>query len=477
MRLDIPMVILLGELNRSESMELLGELGSEIGRYLFTFVMIVFVYSAYSSYFKYPKMHHNHLWKNIVIWTIFVGGFGVIALNSSYIESEKNVLLRVMAICFFYFLVAVMCLKTKYVAKLRHVFATIILLQVVGIVMLTRLDLELANQQSFWLLISFGVFIMVTAIFTKHEFYQRMTYLYGAMALGFLSLPFFFGLQLNGATNWVKIYNIGFQPSEFVKILYILFMAGLYKKKRSFKDLFIGTFFSGIVILLLIYEKDLGGALIFTILYGFLTYHYLRHEIFLIAYFASIGGIGYLGYRLLGESTFFHYAKLRFNGWLDPWENFSTTGYQVAQSLFGIVEGGWLGTGLGRCSPRLIPYVSTDFIFAGICEELGVLVGIGLVALYGMLFFQIIKDCKSQPTFYKNILLGFGILLAFQVFVIIGGVIQLIPVTGVTLPFLSYGGSSLLSYTIIFAVYRAIVVKDVRHEEKTTNEEKIKENK
>jgi cell division protein FtsW (lipid II flippase) len=217
------------------------------------------------------------------------------------------------------------------------------------------------------------------------------------------------------------------------------------------------TIVSGIFMLILVAEKDLGGAVIFCMI--FIMMMYLATQNVLIP-IAGLGGgalIATVGYILL-KSKFSH-VTTRINAWLDPFAYIDSDGYQVAQSLFAIGSGGFEGRGLGKGLPTSIPVVTSDFIFAAICEELGVIFALCLMLMYISCFIYFINiSMKIRNTFYKNVAFGFTICFAFQIFLNVGGVTKFIPSTGVTLPLVSYGVSSVVSTLVIFGIIQGICI-------------------
>ena len=274
-------------------------------------------------------------------------------------------------------------------------------------------------------------------------------YIIGSYVLFFIT--FVFGSRKGGAINWVSFSGVAFQPAEITKLLVIFILASYYSETSKWKDMKYGAYYlMGIIysfIILLFLQRDLGTALVF---YGiFIMIQFIYEEdrklvLYNIGLFA-IGGI--LGY------TLFDHVKIRFQAWLNPWKYIERQGYQITQSLFAIAEGGFFGRGLGLGYPDFIPVVYTDFIFSAICEEMGIFTGIGIIMLFMILVYRGFKIAISQENlFYKILALGISILFGIQSFIILGGVLKMIPLTGLTLPFVSYGGSSILSSFIALGV-------------------------
>lgn len=205
--------------------------------------------------------------------------------------------------------------------------------------------------------------------------------------------------------------------------------------------------------LILIAEKDLGGALIFYITYLVILYVSTRKESYLVLGTGALAAGAVLAYKL------FYHVRVRVSAWKDPWSDVANKGYQVTQSLFAIGTGGWFGMGFCEGTPEKIPVSKTDFIFSAICEEMGVFFGICIILVEISCFIMFINiSLKIENRFYKLTALGLSVEYMFQVFLTIGGVTKFIPSTGVTLPLVSYGGSSVTSTLILFAIIQGLYV-------------------
>ena len=256
------------------------------------------------------------------------------------------------------------------------------------------------------------------------------------------------------------------QPSEFVKILFVFFVAASLNKSTEFKNVVVTTAIAAAHVLILVLSTDLGAALIYFIVYLVMLYVATRQPLYAIAGVAAGCGAAVVGYHL------FSHIKVRVAAWQDPFAAYSEGGYQIAQSLFAIGSGGWFGTGLFRGQPDTIPVAETDLIFSAMTEEMGLIFTLCLilvcVSCYVM-FLNIAMELRNF--FYKLVALGLGTCYIFQVFLQIGGVTKFIPLTGVTLPFVSYGGSSLLSTMIMFGIIQGLYI--VREDEEAEEEHQI----
>ncbi|MBR5317217.1 MAG: FtsW/RodA/SpoVE family cell cycle protein, partial [Lachnospiraceae bacterium] len=243
------------------------------------------------------------------------------------------------------------------------------------------------------------------------------------------------------------------QPAEFVKISFIFFVAGMLYKNTSFTRVCITTVLAAAHVLILVISKDLGAALIFFVVYLIMLFVATKNVLYIFAGTGAGALACVIGYRL------FAHVRVRYLAWQNPLEVIDKEGYQISQSLFAIGTGGWKGLGLYKGTPEKIPVVAQDFIFSAISEEFGGIFAICLILLClscFLLFLKISMEISDQ--FHRLVALGLGTLYGFQVFLTIGGVTNFIPSTGVTLPLVSYGGSSILSSIIIFAIIQGLYI-------------------
>lgn len=309
----------------------------------------------------------------------------------------------------------------------------------VGLIMLQRLNPTLAGKQLIWMTVSTVVIMIIPPILKVMPKLEKFEMFYFVLAIVLILLPFVFGNEEYGSLNWISIKGIGFQPSEIVKFMFLLYIACVFRKPLDFKKLCIVSGFAAFLVLCLVIQKDLGGALIFFVTYMLLLY-ITTSNILLLG-----SGFGLMAVASLAAYKMFGHVRVRVSTWLDPWKDAGDTGYQITQSLFAITTWGFLGSGLTRGMPGKIPVVERDFIFSAICEEMGTIFAMGVVCVYMLLFLRgMFIAVRAKRRFYSILSAGIVIMFALQTFLILGGVIKLIPLTGVTLPFVSYGGSSVL---------------------------------
>lgn len=356
----------------------------------------------------------------------------------------------------------------------EYLFLIVSMLASIGIMMIFRLEVQLGIKQIQWFMGGIVLFFISYIVYQKIRFWDRLTIFYLILSLTLFIITLAFGKKISGATNWVNIGGITLQPSEMIKVIFIFFIASFFKnrgsikipnlqikgKKIKIKDTTVMTLIAYTHMGFLVIQREWGGALLFFLVYFTLLYIF-ESDLRLLLINAGIAIVG----GLLGAKYVYH-IQVRISTWLDPWRDISGKGYQITQSLFAIGSGGFFGTGIGLGSPQYIPEAQTDFIFSAICEELGIFGGAAVVLLYFILVYRGMKIAmKVDDTFHKAVALGITIMFGFQTFIIIGGVIKLIPLTGITLPFISYGGSSLTTSFVALGILQAISKNNFEEEE------------
>jgi len=333
-------------------------------------------------------------------------------------------------------------------------------LLLIGYTMLSRLDYGLAVKQFIFATIGLGITAFIPYIMSRWKNLRNMGVFYGIAGIILLLTVFIPGLgyESYGSRNWIKIGSLSLQPMEFVKILFVFFVACMLVKANTFMDIMLNAVISAIFMLVLVLEKDLGAAVIFYITYVCLVYLATSRPIFLI------GGIG-IGVgavvmaATLFKDTLFYHVMVRVEAWKDPFKFIDTGGYQVSQSLFAIGTGGYMGTGLYMGKADYIPVSESDFIFSAICEEMGVVFGLCLILVMLSIYISFANIAmKIRQPFYKYAAFGYSILYIIQTLLNLGGVTKFIPSTGVTLPLVSYGVSSVTSTLVIFAIIQGVYV-------------------
>ncbi len=350
----------------------------------------------------------------------------------------------------------------------RELLNNVLMFIMIGLVVLTRIDIKYAIKQMVYIGIISLVCLFVPLIIEKFKYFNKLGIIYAAIGIGLLGLVFVIGKEHYGAKNWIQIGGFEMQPSEFVKIIYVFFLSALLEKDVTFKRVFKVSILAAIHVLILVAQKDLGSALLFFITYLFIV-------------FVASGNFGYLfGGLSMGAVAamvsykLFSHVRIRVLAWKDPWSHIESEGYQVCQSLFAIGTGGWFGLGFTGGAPNYIPVVESDFIFSCISEEFGAFFAICLIIIEISCFVMFINVAlKIRRRFFKLTALGLAVEYIFQVFLTVGGAIKFIPSTGVTLPLISYGGSSVISTFVLFSIIQGMYVLD-KADRKKIEEELVK---
>lgn len=335
----------------------------------------------------------------------------------------------------------------------------------IGFIILTRLSFERAFRQFLIVVAAALLTFAIPFIIDRTWQLAQIPWVYGIGGVMLLLLVCLTGTSSFGAQLSLNINGFAFQPSEFVKISFVFFVAAMFYRSSSLKTIAATSVVAALHVLVLVFSKDLGSALIFFITYIFMLFTATSRWPFLLA-----GGAGAVAASLLSYQLFGH-VRVRIAAWKNPWADIDNKGYQITQSLFAIGTGGWFGMGLYQGMPYKIPVVEKDFIFAAVSEELGGIFALCVLLLCLGCFLQFMMIAgKMQASFYKLIAFGLGTVYITQVFLNVGGVVKFIPSTGITLPFISYGGSSVLSTFIIFGVIQGLYILK-RNEEEEYEEE------
>ncbi len=437
----------------------------ELSKYLIIILIIMYTYLCFTvlGFQDADKKQSMLRTQNSIMFLLHLMAYLIL-----YLETNN------LYVAIFYgaqviFFGATILLYSKIYPKVsRLVINNMCMLLCIGFIMITRLSLEKAIKQfviaSFALVLSLFVPVIIRKLKVLSEW--RIFYaIVGMFSLGVVAVM---GQVSNGAKLGFTIAGISIQPSELVKIVFVFFVAASFKVSTDFKNIVITTAVAAIHVLILVASTDLGAALIIFIVYLVMLYVATRQPLYILAGLGAGSVASVIAYKL------FYHVKTRVSVWRDPFASYETGGYQVAQSLFAIGTGGWFGMGLYQGHPDKIPVAAEDFIFSAISEELGLIFALCLILIClscYIMFLNIAMQLRNQ--FYKLVALGLGTCYIFQVFLTIGGVTKFIPSTGVTLPLVSYGGSSLLSTLIMFAIIQGLYI--VREDEEEKIERKKRE--
>ena len=343
-----------------------------------------------------------------------------------------------------------------------YLFPIVYLLVTLGVVMICRINYDKGMKQVLWYLISIAAFYVTFFCYRYIKNLQKLKWVYYFGGILLFLFTLIFGSVINGAKNWIVIGRFSIQPSELIKLCFIFFLACYYssREKTLYKGIRERYAVMGCVYVylgFLILQREWGIMLLFFFSYMVMEYVFEGDFKILAGNIALASLCCYVGYLAL------NHIQVRVHTWLNPWEDVTGKGYQISQSLFAIASGGFFGSGLGQGRPGYIPEVHSDFIFSAICEELGMFGGVAIIMLFFIFTYRGIKIALKLPDgFDKCIATGITVMFGIQTFIIVGGVIKMIPLTGITLPFISYGGSSLLSSFISLGILQAISAKESR---------------
>ena len=437
-------------------------LWTQVVKYLIIILFAIYTFSSFSVLKSRNGQERIRFHYSIQILTMFL--IHLLAYSALFaVELKLNTLIFYAAQVGFVGLVYLIY-QVIYKNCARLLVNHMCMLMLIGFIFLGRLDFPLAVKQFEIAVASIILVIFIPRLIARFHSLSKLTWLYAVIGILALGGVLVLGRVTNGANLSITVSGVTIQPSEFVKLIFVFYVACMFRRIRSFKDILITTIVAVIHVGLLIVSTDLGAALIFFVTYVVMLFAATRKP----SYLAAGAGVGIVG--SLAASRVFSHVRVRISAWKDPFANIHGAGYQVAQGLFAIGTGGWFGTGLYGGLPKKIPVAESDFIFAAISEELGGIFALCLILVCFGCFMMILNiSMQIRDTFYKMIALGFGCVYGTQVFLNIGGVIKLIPSTGVTLPLVSAGGSSIFCTILMFAIIQGLYI--YRHNEEEFHEQ------
>lgn len=434
----------------------MGEYIIQLSKYFIVVLLALYTYEGFAVFrFREEKMRKGVcLRQSVLIFLFQFSCFFVLYLKSGNPEY-----------LFFYALVQLLLLGIIVVTCMlypgcsRQLVNNMCMLLGIGFIMISRLAFKDAVKQFLIVIFSVVFCLFIPGWIEKIHSLKNHKWLLASIGVMLLSGVLIWGQVTHGSKISFSILGITFQPSEFAKIVFIFFLAASLMEEVSFKRLAVTTVIAALHVIILVVSRDLGGALIFFVA-------------FVLMVFLATKNYGYLALGILGgvfasvlAYFLFRHVQVRVQAWRDPWTYIDSQGFQVTQSLFAIGSGSWFGMGLLSGSPKSIPYVAKDSIFSAICEEMGVVSGLCLILICLSCFIMIMNIAiKLRDSFSRLVCFGIGVIYIFQVFLTIGGNIKFIPLTGVTLPLVSYGGSSVLVTLILFYLVQGFYI--FRQEEK-----------
>lgn len=428
----------------------------DISKYV---LLVLIALYALQSYIIFKKKNEDareflFLRQNVLMFAIHF-----IAFTVFYLKMDESTLFYFYGAQAIYLGAVLVLFRNLYPRASKLLVNNMCMLITIGFIMLTRISYDQSMKQFKILAIATVAALIIPILVKKLKFLDKLGYIYALGGIGLLGVVLVFAKFSYGSKLSLSIGGFTFQPSEFVKIIFVFAVASLLAKATDFKHVVITTAIAGAHVLILVVSKDLGSALIFFVTYLVMLYVGTRDWRYLFLGIAA-GVIASVAAYFL-----FSHVRVRVQVWKDPFASYTGDGYQVAQSLFAIGAGGWFGTGLYQGSPTMIPIVEQDFMFSAICEELGGFFAICLILIYMSCFIMFVNIAfKMENKFARLASLGLGCTFSVQVFLTVGGAMKMIPSTGVTLPFISYGGSSIMSTVIMFAIVQGFYIS--RREER-----------
>ncbi len=440
---------------------------TEISKYVIALLMALYAYESFAVFRFREEERRGGIYtrQNLLMLAVHFSCFMVICFETGDISY-----------LFFYIFQQIVLFATAvlfhmiYPETNRLIVNNMCMLLSIGFVILTRLSYEKAVKQFVIVAVSIAVAMVIPFFIHKLKFLKKLKWFYALAGIGALGIVLILGAYTYGSKISYSIGGITFQPSEFVKIIFVFFVASALHESTGFLDVFTTAVIAGVHVIILVVSKDLGSALIFFVVYVLMVFVATKNPLYLLAGAAGGSGAAVIAYRV------FSHVQVRVQAWKDPWSEIDSAGYQITQSLFAIGSGGWFGMGLFEGTPESIPFVEADFIFSAVAEELGILFAMCMILVCISCFVMFMDiSMRLHDSFYRLIAFGLGVTYIFQVFLTIGGGSKFIPLTGVTLPLISYGGSSVLTTLIMFSIIEGLcMIKEEEQEELTITKKRGK---
>lgn len=442
----------------------------QVSKYVLLLIMIFFTLETFMVLKRKSDEARRRIMRN-QIWLMVL--FNTVSYVIMYLQSEESYMILMLICVIGYILVVQILYRIIYRKASLILLNTMCMILSVGLVMQSRLGIDNARKQFIIAAFATMVCFIIPVFVRRVRWVSKLTWLYGIVGILLLGAVLALGRVTGGANLNLNIGGISFQFSEFVKISVVLFMAGMLQKRTDFKQVVITTIVVAVHVGILALSADLGAALVYFVAYIVMVYVATRNPGYIALGLGGMAGACVVAYRR------FEHVRVRVQVWKDPFSDYEGTGYQIIQALFGVCAGGWFGTGLFNGHPEMIPLAYEDFTFAAICEEFGIIFSICLILLcMGMYLLIVNIALRLDRPFYKLVAIGFGTEYAFQVFLTIGGTTKFIPMTGITLPLVSYGGSSLMCTIAMISIIQGLYImrKDEDEELEEERRERIRRN-
>ena len=422
----------------------------QLSKYVMILLIIMYTFLCFSIFGYQDPDRKRYLLRrqNILMFLMHAIAFAVMYLQTDDIKMLAFYLMQVVL-----FGATIILYTLLYPKVSRLVVNNMCMLLCIGFIMLTRLNYSYAIKQFMIAAAGIACSLVVPVIIRKFKFLAEWRKFYAVIGIFSLAAVVVWGGVSGGAKLGFSTKVANIQPSELVKIVFVFFVASSFKLSLEFKNIVITTALAAFHVLILVASKDLGAALIIFVVYLVMLYVATRQPLYIFA------GLGAGSLASVAAYYLFNHVRVRVIVWKDPLAVYANGGQQVAQSLFAIGTGSWFGLGLFEGVPNTIPVAVSDFIFAAIGEEMGLIYGLCMILICVSCYIMFLNIAMQLHNgFYKLVALGLGTCYIFQVFLAIGGVTKFIPSTGVTIPLVSYGGSSLFSTVIMFAIIQGLYI-------------------
>lgn len=437
---------------------------TEFAKYFIAIFMALYTYECFAVFRYNTEERRNGIYirQNLLMFLVHFTCFLVICT-----ETEELDYLFFYAFQEIILFAAISLFHMIYPRINRLIINNTGLLLSIGFVILTRLSYDKAKRQFIIVTVSLIIALIIPYFMDRFQFLKDLKWVYALVGITALSTVLILGTVTKGAKLSFSIKGVSFQPSEFVKIIFVFFVASALYKASGFLEVALTAVVAGIHVIVLVLSKDLGSALIFFVVYVMMVFVATKKWIYLLLGITGGSAAAVVAYKL------FTHVQVRVLAWQDPWSVIDNEGFQITQSLFAIGSGGWFGLGLYQGTPQSIPFVEADFIFSAVTEELGLIFAMCLILVCISCFIMCMNiSVRLNDKFYQLVAFGLGVTYIFQIFLTIGGGTKFIPLTGVTLPFISYGGSSVLTTLIMFSIIEGLYIIKQREVSKSVKEKR-----
>ncbi len=417
--------------------------------YLIIILMSIYTIKCFTVFRHSDAVKQNRIFvqQNILMFIIHFIAYAILFLKN---PDEK--LLLYYGMQFVLILFILLMYNAVYPESSRLIINNMCMLIIIGCIYISSINSALIIRHFIFIFAGILVSVFIPFIIKKINGLRNIWYIYAFIGIAVLLTMRLFSKSL-GAHIEVKLLGISMQPQEFIKILYVFMIAAIYDRGVEVKRVILCGILSAAHVLILVWNNDLGVALILAFVYVVMTFIATKNSLYFISGVIGAGVSFGIGYKL------FTHVQNRVAIWLDPWQDYLGVGYQIVMALFAIANGGWFGVGLGNGQAKTIPIVTSDLMIIPIIEESGLIFAIFLILVCVSCFVMFLNiSSVLDDMFYKLLALGLGATYIVQVLLTVGGSVKFIPMTGVTLPLISYGGSSMLATIIAFSIIQGLYV-------------------